>query len=321
MSIKVIKKTAGVYKQAGLELVASFNPDVDEFLWIDISGEVSEELQQQLVHLGCHELAVASYFQQKQTARAEAFPGSTLILFKEAVSLADDYELRAQNIGLICKSQMIVSLHPQPSQAIETLQANLSQENSKTTEHLAVALMQNVANNYLHKLLDFDQEIERVEDELLAGDKVNSLKKLVNYRYHFRKLNRVLEFNQNVVDRLSSDELAYFSIKSTKDQHEWLKLCERSKRIYGLSKMYYELSGDLLDGHISISTHDLNNTMKVLTMITAIFVPLGFIAGIYGMNFENMPELAFTYGYYFTLSGMAIIAASFFAIFKVKNWI
>ena len=67
--------------------------------------------------------------------------------------------------------------------------------------------------------------------------------------------------------------------------------------------MYYDICGDLVDGYISISSHQLNITMRVLTVITAIFVPLTFIAGIYGMNFEYMPELSYQYGYFFVWGG------------------
>ena len=84
--------------------------------------------------------------------------------------------------------------------------------------------------------------------------------------------------------------------------------------------MYYEICGDLINGYLSISSHQLNNTMKVLTVITAIFVPLTFIAGIYGMNFDNMPELHATYGYFYTLGAMLIIAAGF-GVVAYKKWL
>jgi magnesium transporter len=76
-----------------------------------------------------------------------------------------------------------------------------------------------------------------------------------------------------------------------------------------------------VEGYISISSHQLNNTMKILTIITAIFVPLSFLAGLYGMNFDNMPELHFHYGYFFILGIMASTAALLVYIFKRKGWL
>lgn len=85
--------------------------------------------------------------------------------------------------------------------------------------------------------------------------------------------------------------------------------------------MYHELCGDLLDGYLSISSHRLNNTMRVLTVITAVFVPLGFLAGVYGMNFDVMPELSKPYGYYVLLASMATIATALLGWFRFKKWI
>ena len=85
--------------------------------------------------------------------------------------------------------------------------------------------------------------------------------------------------------------------------------------------MYYEICGDLIEGYISVSSHHLNNTMKVLTIITAIFVPLGFLAGLYGMNFENMPELGWKYAYFALLGVMATLAATMLLVFRRIRWL
>ena len=84
--------------------------------------------------------------------------------------------------------------------------------------------------------------------------------------------------------------------------------------------MYYDICGDLVDGYISISSHQLNITMRVLTVITAIFVPLTFVAGIYGMNFDYMPELHYRYGYFFILGMMAGIGGVLIWVFRRKGW-
>ena len=76
-----------------------------------------------------------------------------------------------------------------------------------------------------------------------------------------------------------------------------------------------------MDGYLSISSHRLNETMRVLTVITAIFIPLGFLAGLYGMNFEYMPELQFRYSYFFLLGTMLTLAAGLLFLFRRKKWL
>lgn len=81
-----------------------------------------------------------------------------------------------------------------------------------------------------------------------------------------------------------------------------------------------ELTTDIRDSYISLNAHQTNRVMKVLTVITTIFMPLTFIAGIYGMNFENMPELKWKYGYFGTLYLMFLIGIGMFIWFKKKGW-
>jgi magnesium transporter len=82
-----------------------------------------------------------------------------------------------------------------------------------------------------------------------------------------------------------------------------------------------ELARDLMDGYISLNGHRLNNIMKTLTIASVIFLPLTFIAGVYGMNFDNMPELHWQYGYLFALALMVLIALLLYLAFKRNDWL
>ena len=81
-----------------------------------------------------------------------------------------------------------------------------------------------------------------------------------------------------------------------------------------------DMIGVLRDGHQAILGNRMNDVMKVLTLIATVFMPLTFIAGIYGMNFENMPELQTENGYFFTIAAMLAIGSGLFAFFKLKKW-
>jgi magnesium transporter len=96
---------------------------------------------------------------------------------------------------------------------------------------------------------------------------------------------------------------------------------EHQERVSSLTQLYYELASDLIDGYISLASHRLNQIMKVLTIITAIFVPITFIAGIYGMNFEYMPELHSKSGYFIAIGVMATIVVTLMIIFKRNKWL
>lgn len=85
--------------------------------------------------------------------------------------------------------------------------------------------------------------------------------------------------------------------------------------------MYDEVCSDLVEGHISLTSRRLNETMKILTIISAVFVSMTFMAGIYGMNFEHMPELSWRYAYFVLLGIMALMAIGMMVIFKRLKWL
>ena len=105
------------------------------------------------------------------------------------------------------------------------------------------------------------------------------------------------------------------------DLHTVTDVHERIERLLSLSQMHYDICSDLINGYLSVTSHQLNQTMRVLTVITAVFVPLSFLAGLYGMNFDYMPELKITYGYYYLLGFMAFISLSLVVLFKRKRWL
>lgn len=87
-----------------------------------------------------------------------------------------------------------------------------------------------------------------------------------------------------------------------------------------MTQMYYDQLGDLVSGYMSTSSHQINERMKLLTMVSTVFIPLTFIVGMYGMNFDNMPELHFKTGYYWTLGVMLLLALAMMLGFKIKRW-
>jgi magnesium transporter len=88
-----------------------------------------------------------------------------------------------------------------------------------------------------------------------------------------------------------------------------------------LADLYQSVINDLIDAYISLNGHHLNQIMKVLTIVTVIFVPITFLAGIYGMNFENIPELKSSGGYYILLSVMLAIVTILLIVFRKKRWL
>jgi magnesium transporter len=176
------------------------------------------------------------------------------------------------------------------------------------------------SGRYLESILDFEDRLGDMEEMLLSDKAEDAMKKMVSYRSRLRVLRRVFSYHLRLAESIMNSSTTHFT-SDDEMQHERRDLYDRSERLYSLCTMYYEICGDLLDGHISLSSHRLNNTMKILTIITAIFVPLSFLAGVYGMNFEHIPELGFRYGYFILLGVMASAVTGMLFMFRKLKWL
>ena len=96
---------------------------------------------------------------------------------------------------------------------------------------------------------------------------------------------------------------------------------DHSIRIMDSIEANHEIMSGIYDLYMSGMSNKLNDTMRILTIIATIFIPLTFIAGVYGMNFDNMPELYWEYGYFITLGGMALISITMLLFFRKKGWL
>jgi magnesium transporter len=175
-----------------------------------------------------------------------------------------------------------------------------------------------MVEHYLQLILGLEPRLEELEEEILTQPRDEILGELSGYKTELKKLRRVFVYHQQIFSMLKTHSFASFGEDIT---HELNDVYEQQERAGSLTDLYYELASDLIDSYISIASHHLNQIMKVLTIITAIFVPLSFLAGIYGMNFEHMPELHSSSGYFILLGVMLGIATILLLVFRKKRWL
>jgi magnesium transporter len=136
----------------------------------------------------------------------------------------------------------------------------------------------------------------------------------MSYNSAVKKLRRRLIYQTNAMKLLMESE-------EGKRLHLFQDLYENSERYSSLCHLYQELMTDLINGYMSLSTHKLNGIMKVLTIVTVIFMPLTLMVGIYGMNFQHMPELTWHYGYFAVLGVMGLLSIALMAVFRYLRWL
>lgn len=312
----------GGFEEGGEELLHAWQPYQGSRLWLEIEGEVSPALREQLLRLGCHELAIQDTQRARHPPKVHEFDTNTFILFRGIIQLDEDLVLTPQQIGFFVGEHYLVTIHRGHSKSINRVWSESAQAAAEFTPgRLALQIMDYASTRYLDRILAFEAHLGELEETLLDRPSDSIMTELVGYRSELRKLRRIFNYHNRLVEEILQEEPRHLGTGADEYLHLWRVLADRCERLFSLTGMYYEICGDLVEGYISISSHELNTTMKILTIITAIFVPLSFLAGLYGMNFENMPELHLQYGYFYALGAMAVTATLLVYIFKRKKWL
>lgn len=311
----------GLVHEGDENLIERWQATPESHIWIDMQGEPELRERELLERLKCHPMAIQDAQKERHPPKIEEFEHHTLIIYRGISSFDAQLNFVPQQVCFFIGAHFLITLHPGNALSIDRF---FNEQGSallkESPERVALRVMYTSAGFYIDSLLEFESELSDLEDELLENGNDVLMRKLTTYRSRLVKLRRIFSYHKGITQELT----AYDYTHLPRDENETLyainDVAERFERLYTLTQMYYDICGDLVNGYISVSSHQLNITMRVLTVITAIFVPLTFIAGIYGMNFEYMPELKFQYGYFFVWGAMVGIGGSLIWLFKRKNW-
>jgi magnesium transporter len=311
----------GDWLTGGQELINRWKNDNSGYIWIDLEGERPEDEKAILQSLNCHQLAIEDVQRYRHPPKTETFENHTLILYRGITEFNSDLTFKQMTIALFAGNRCLISCHPHPSTGINNYWKHARQENLLVSPGLlASRIMRFSVGRYLDFILEFEPSLNELEDSMQESANDEIMREVIAYQSRLRKLRRIFSYHERLVTNLLKDIPQRLIDEDGDIEHALQDLYERCERLHSLCAMYYEICGDLINGYLSISSHQLNNTMRVLTVITAIFVPLTFIVGVYGMNFDNIPELHSHNGYFYTWAGM-IMFASAASISAYKKWL
>lgn len=304
------------------ELLDTWRASADAVIWVDIAGQLSVTDQELLQSIfGLHRLALQDAARTRHPPKFERFDGHSFLLFKGLAADSDSIDCTTIQLAIFVGERFLVTRHSDQSPSIERLAYDLERGVSpdlRSPGAMAVYLSRFIVRRYLKVLLALEPRLEELEGSVLTSGDDTVLAELIGYKADLTRLRRFLHYHVDVVDDLRHPGNPGFDEHL---QHEIVDVYDHQVRAASLADLYYQQAADLIDGYISISSHRLNQIMRVLTIITAVFVPLSFLAGIYGMNFEHMPELHSPWGYYMLLGVMALVALALLTTFRRKRWL
>jgi magnesium transporter len=306
----------------GEELIEQWQTDTNLRIWLDLEGNPKKSehsLLQQCFNI--HPLAIEDAQRQRHPPKLERFDDVLFVLLKGLDAETNSIEFGTIQIAMFISDRFLITRHSDHSISTEKLWGRLSKSKQswqKGTSVIALSLVRLIVDRYLEILLHLEPRLDELEDEIQSNPKDTHLHELSNYRTRLKKMRRYLAYQVQLFNELKDNP--EYAIEKSLD-HDIVDIYERLERASSLANLYTELTTDLMESYISLASHHLNNIMKILTVVTVIFVPLTFMAGIYGMNFEHMPELHFKHAYYFLLGTMIVVAIFLLFVFRKIKWI
>jgi magnesium transporter len=306
----------------GEDMLARWQQQVDTVIWADFVNEPLDNEERLLREtFDIHPLAIADAQRDRHPPKLEAYGDYSFLLLKELSPQSKDIDFATTQLALFIGKRFVVTRHKGESPCTDKVFQDASANPAAFADGhgaLAMRLCRTLVDRYLGTLLGLEPRLEVLEVEIIERPHDSMLAELLNYKTELKKFRRVFIYHEQIFQILQAHTFPGFGADIG---HQITDVYENQERAGSLAGLYYELASDMADGYISVASHHLNQIMKILTVVMAIFVPLSFLAGIYGMNFENMPELHSRSGYFILLGVMGSIALTLLFMFRKKRWL
>jgi len=294
--------------------------------WINIHGPVAPE---SLAEWGdcfrLHKLALEDVASGNQRAKAEPYPEHLFIVLR---MIRPAHAGKTEQLSLFLGANYVLTIQEVPGDVFDGVRTRIRKGGGRIrgagADYLAYALLDAVVDSYFPVLEHFGEDLEDLEEEILTRPGHHCIRHLHRSKRGLLALRRAVWPQRELFNSLLRDPNSLI----TGETRIFLRDCyDHTVEIMDLVETLRELSSDLVDLYMSTVSNRLNEVMKVLTIIATIFMPLSFIAGVFGMNFHtdaspwNMPELRWYWGYFYSLGLMALVALAFLWFFHRRGWL
>ncbi len=307
--------------EGGAELIDRWKSTPSSTIWVILEGE-SREAERELLSqsFGIHPLAISDALRERHPPKIEPFEHNTFILLKGLDAQSTSLDFGTIQLSLFLGQRFLVTRSAEHSVSTSTVADLLAAGELPpdiSRAGLALRICRTVADRFLPLLFSVEARLEEMEAEMLRKPSDDLLAELVRQKSDLKQMLRILQYHTQVF----ASARAHTPQELQGHAHELNDVQEQLDRHLSLARLYYELTDDLMDGYLSLSAHRLNQIMQTLTIVTVIFVPITFMAGIYGMNFEHMPELSHRPAYFILLGAMLAVVSTILLVFYFRGWL
>lgn len=292
-------------------------------IWINVSGISHVEHLERLGEcFRLHPLVLEDILNVDQRPKVEDYDDYLFIVLKAISSTPETEDIEASQVSLILGANYVLSFHENDNDLFQPIRDRLIAAKGRIrkagADYLAYTLMDLIVDNYFVVLDHFSEQVEFLEEEVVRRPVPVTLQSVHRFKNDMILLRRSLWPLREVMARLERRESPLINDATTvyfKDVYDHTIIA------IDTVETYRDILSGLLDIYLSSVSNRLNEIMKVLTIFASIFMPLTFLAGVYGMNFKHLPELEWYYGYFIWWGIVILLAGSMFLVFRKKKWI
>jgi len=290
--------------------------------WVKINGFSNIELLKEIAAcFNLHSLVLEDILNTHQQPKIEDYNDYLYFVLK-LFELNEEERVKTKQISLILQKNLVITFQDDEDNILDVIINRLRTKDSKIrnkgADYLLYSLIDVIIDKYFLDLEKLEVKIELIEEDLIEHPEQNVLKRIHNIKLDIITFRKTIWPIREMVSSLGSQE--YFLIDRSTDYY-FRDVYDHIIQIFDDIQSLRDRISEMLDIYLSSTSNKLNEIVRVLTVISTIFVPLTFIVGLYGMNFQYMPELRHPLGYPGVLSLMLIISISMLIYFRRKNWI
>jgi len=297
--------------------------DKSALIWVDMERPTAADEQVLLDVFHFHPLTVEDCRENRHYPKIEEFPGYLYFIVHGVTADTSPDRFNTIELDGFLGRNYVITYHHETFRSINNVKLLLRTSPVSCQRGPAFLLHQildQVVDYYSPVLDDFDDRVDRLEREIFGLKSPNNqiLSQIQDLKRGVLRLRRISNKQMDILLRMSRGE---FSLIPEDMRPFYRDVHDHLVRVVDLAENYRDLINGSLEAYLSVISNRMNEIMKVLTIFSAIMLPLTFIAGVYGMNFDNMPELHSRFGYYGTLIVMAVVAVGMLIFFWRRGWL
>lgn len=297
--------------------------NTDTTTWINIYGlHNADKIRSIAEGFDLHPLVIEDILYTGQRPKIEEYDDYLFFVIKMMRFDREEQRIVTEQLSIVMGSNYLLTFQERPGDVFEPVRNRIRKKNGRIrnvgVDYLTYSLLDTVIDNYILIVERMGEEIEEIEEEILDSINKEILIKIIDHKREMNYMRRTIQPAREFILHLSNLDSNLIQDNS----RPFLKdLLDLSIQAVETVDTYRDMLSDNLDIYNTLISNRLNEIMKILTIFSAIFIPLTFIAGIYGTNFEYLPELGYHYSYFIFLGVLLTIAVLMIGFFKRKKWL